>query len=61
MNTLDKDLLAEFVIESQEGLADIERQMLAIEAAGPEMDAEQVNAVFRTMHSIKGPPPRRAA
>jgi two-component system chemotaxis sensor kinase CheA len=50
----DKELIAEFVIESQEGLANVERQMLALEAAGAAATAEQVNAVFRTMHSIKG-------
>lgn len=54
MDIPDKELIAEFVVESQEGLADVERQMLALEAAGDELDIEQVNAVFRTMHSIKG-------
>jgi two-component system chemotaxis sensor kinase CheA len=54
MDIADKELIADFVVESQEGLADVERQMLAIEAAGENIDAELVNAVFRTMHSIKG-------
>lgn len=54
MEIADKELIAEFVIESQEGLAHVERQMLAIEAAGAQVDIDQVNAVFRTMHSIKG-------
>jgi two-component system chemotaxis sensor kinase CheA len=50
----DAELIAEFAIESQEGLANIEQQMLAIEADGAEINTELVNAVFRTMHSIKG-------
>ena len=54
MEIADKELIAEFVVESQEGLAHVEQQMLAIEAAGSQADADQVNAVFRTMHSIKG-------
>ena len=54
MEIADKELIAEFVVESQEGLANVERQMLAIEAAGAQVEIDQVNAVFRTMHSIKG-------
>ena len=50
----DSDLIAEFAIESLEGLAGIEQQLLAIESAGAAVDIDQVNAVFRTMHSIKG-------
>ena len=34
MDLDDKELVAEFVVESQEGLMHIENQMLAIEAAG---------------------------
>ena len=54
MESADTDLIAEFVIESQEGLANIEQQMLTIEAGGANVDADLVNAVFRTMHTIKG-------
>ncbi|HEX6961387.1 MAG TPA: chemotaxis protein CheA [Lacipirellula sp.] len=54
MELADQDLIAEFVIESQEGLAHVEQQMLAIEARGADIDVDLVNAVFRTMHSIKG-------
>ncbi|MCC7475105.1 MAG: chemotaxis protein CheW [Pirellulales bacterium] len=54
MDTADKELIAEFVIESQEGLANVEAQMLSIEAAGADIDTDLVNSVFRTMHSIKG-------
>jgi two-component system chemotaxis sensor kinase CheA len=52
MEIVDAGLIAEFVVESQEGLANIEQQMLAIEAGGADVDL--VNAVFRTMHTIKG-------
>src|SRR5689334_13383076 len=54
MELADSELIAEFTIESQEGLANIEQQMLAIEAGGANIDVDLVNAVFRTMHSIKG-------
>lgn len=54
MEIADAGLIAEFVVESQEGLANIEQQMLAIEAAGAAIDVDLVNAVFRTMHTIKG-------
>ena len=50
----DSDLIAEFAVESLEGLASIEQQLLSIESAGAAVDIDQVNAVFRTMHSIKG-------
>ncbi len=54
MDGTDAELIGEFVVESQEGLANIEQQMLAIEAAGDQVDLDLVNAVFRTMHTIKG-------
>ncbi len=54
MEIADKELVAEFVVESQEGLANIENQMLTIESNGTDVDTDLVNAVFRTMHSIKG-------
>lgn len=50
----DRALIAEFVTESREHLADIENQLLAIEAAGDQADPELVNTVFRAVHSIKG-------
>ena len=54
MEIADAELINEFAIESQEGLANIEQQMLAIEADGADINVDLVNAVFRTMHSIKG-------
>jgi two-component system, chemotaxis family, sensor kinase CheA len=50
----DKELIREFVIESMEHLADVENQLLAIEAEGGGGDGELVNRVFRAVHSIKG-------
>ncbi len=50
----DQDLIAEFVVESLEHLADIESQLLAIEAAGQDVDTDLVNTVFRAIHSAKG-------
>ncbi len=54
MDPADTELITEFVIESQEGLANVENQLLEIESGGADIDTELVNAVFRTMHSIKG-------
>jgi two-component system, chemotaxis family, sensor kinase CheA len=50
MDLADDALIGEFVVESREGLANIEQQMLAIEANGANIDIDLVNAVFRTMH-----------
>ncbi len=53
-NLDDKQIIADFVIESRERLADVENQILAIETGGAESDPELVNEVFRAVHSIKG-------
>ncbi|NLF09091.1 MAG: hypothetical protein GX594_14110, partial [Pirellulaceae bacterium] len=50
----DRQIIEEFVIESCDHLADVESQLLAIEAGGAAIDAELVNTVFRAVHSIKG-------
>ncbi|PQO33840.1 chemotaxis protein CheW [Blastopirellula marina] len=50
----DPALLAEFVTESREHLADVEGQLLEIESAGADIDVDLVNKVFRAIHSIKG-------
>ena len=50
----DNELLADFVVEANEHLADIENQLLAIEEAAPDVDVNLVNEVFRAIHSIKG-------
>ncbi len=54
MGTDDSELLAEFVVESQEHLGDVETQLLTLESQGDAMDVALVNTVFRAVHSIKG-------
>ena len=51
---IDQELVAEFVQESSEHLADVETQLLHIEALGENIDDDLVNTVFRAVHSIKG-------
>ncbi len=51
--TQDRELIAEFVTESNEGLANIEARLLSIEQ-DPSANIDIINAVFRTVHSIKG-------
>ncbi len=54
MSFEDAELLKEFVVESQEHLADVENQLLTLESQGDAMDVGLVNKVFRAVHSIKG-------
>jgi two-component system chemotaxis sensor kinase CheA len=54
MSIEDTELLAEFVIESQEHLENVESQLLSLEAHQDEVDTALVNNVFRAVHSIKG-------
>lgn len=51
---MDDSILAMFVEDAREHLADIEQDLLDIEDAGAGFDPELVNKVFRTAHSIKG-------
>ena len=50
----DPELVAEFVNEAREHLANIESQLLGIEEAGAGGDPALINDVFRAVHSIKG-------
>jgi two-component system, chemotaxis family, sensor kinase CheA len=50
----DAELLHDFVVESSEGLSEIEADLLAIESHGTASDTDLVNKVFRAIHSIKG-------
>ncbi len=54
MTIEDPELLAEFVIESQEHLAEVESELLTLEAQPDRVDTALVNKVFRAVHSIKG-------
>jgi two-component system chemotaxis sensor kinase CheA len=48
------DLIDEFVTESKEHIADIEDDLIKIEAEMEHVDPEVINRVFRAAHSIKG-------
>lgn len=48
------DLISEFVTESREHIADIEEDLIRIEAEMENVDPEVINRVFRAAHSIKG-------
>ena len=48
------DLIEEFVTESREHIADIEEDLIKIEADRENVDPEVINRVFRAAHSIKG-------
>jgi len=50
----DSEFFTEFVEEAREHLADIEIQLLQIEAMGEAIDDDLVNTVFRAIHSVKG-------
>jgi len=54
MTIQDDETLRLYIEESEEHLADIENDLLAIESAGADIDEELVNKVFRAAHSIKG-------
>ena len=53
---LDTDdlFIKEYLAEAREHLADIESDLLKIEAGGSNVDVNLVNKVFRAAHSIKG-------
>jgi len=48
------DLIQEFVTEASEHLADIEEDLIKIEADRENIEQEVINRVFRAAHSIKG-------
>jgi len=50
----DDETMLAFVEESKEHLDGIEADLLAIEEAGANIDADTVNKVFRAVHSLKG-------
>jgi len=49
---LGADIAAEFIVEAQETLDRLGEQLVALEQA--EHDPEQLNAVFRSFHTLKG-------
>ena len=48
------ELVATFVEEATEVLADVENDFLMIEENGADIDSDLVNRVFRGIHSMKG-------
>lgn len=50
----DKELLNEFIIESNEHLSSMEQDMLLLEKQGADIDGALIDKVFRAIHSIKG-------
>ena len=49
---MDQELLTEFLTESNENMASIEEQLMALEA-NPQ-DENLINAIFRVIHTVKG-------
>jgi two-component system chemotaxis response regulator CheY len=54
MIKLDDDLAQTYLAESAEHLAAMEKDLLALELGGEEVDENLVNRIFRAVHSIKG-------
>ncbi len=50
----DDSFIQDYLAESREHLADIENDLLTIEASSAAIDEKLVNKVFRAAHSIKG-------
>ncbi|EHJ48510.1 Hpt protein [Solidesulfovibrio carbinoliphilus subsp. oakridgensis] len=54
MDQMDDEIMAMFVEDTREHLADIEAALMDMDRAGADIDEELVNKVFRAAHSIKG-------
>jgi two-component system, chemotaxis family, sensor kinase CheA len=54
MSDNNDSLVGEFLEECREHLANIESDLLSMEAGGADIDEQLVNKVFRAAHSIKG-------
>ena len=54
MDQMDDEIMAMFVEDTREHLADIEAALMDMEHDGEDIDEELVNKVFRAAHSIKG-------
>lgn len=48
----DRELIADFIVEARDHLAQVEQQMITLEKVPN--DAEAINTVFRAFHTIKG-------
>ena len=51
-----QEILEEFVTEAEEGLEDLEQNLISLEslAQNGETDAETVDVIFRSLHTLKG-------
>jgi len=54
MFKLDETLVLDYLIESREELAAAEKDLLAIESEGENLDEERINRICRALHSVKG-------
>jgi len=54
MIDLDDELAEEYLSECREHLAAVETGLLSMEKAGAHIDAEVINGIFRSVHSVKG-------
>ena len=54
MSKLEDDTIREFIVESREHLASLERDLLHLEREEGGVDTEVVRRVFRAIHSTKG-------
>ncbi|MFP5259996.1 MAG: Hpt domain-containing protein [Acidobacteriota bacterium] len=54
MDQMDDEILAMFIEDTREHLANIESALMDMERHGADIDEELVNTVFRAAHSIKG-------
>jgi two-component system chemotaxis response regulator CheY len=51
---LDDELAETYLSESREHLAQVERDLLAIEKDGTQINDERINRVFQAIHAVKG-------
>ncbi|KHK01411.1 Hpt domain-containing protein [Desulfovibrio sp. TomC] len=54
MDQMDDEILAMFIEDTREHLANIETALMDMDRLGADIDEELVNTVFRAAHSIKG-------
>jgi two-component system chemotaxis response regulator CheY len=54
MSKLNDVLVLDYLVESREELAAVEKELLAIESEGDNLDEERINRICVAMHSVKG-------
>ncbi|MGL4722220.1 MAG: chemotaxis protein CheA [Desulfovibrionaceae bacterium] len=53
MNEMNEEILAEFIVEAKEHIESVEPNIVTLES-NPEKTEEILNAIFRSVHSLKG-------